>query len=65
MARAHMQMDVHALDTFLIAAGSKSSRSMYGSAFSMISAEMASLSYDKSDSRNFTGSFTRSVLWPQ
>jgi hypothetical protein len=39
MAVAHMQMDVHALDTRAMASGVKSSRLMYGAAFLITASE--------------------------
>ena len=58
MAMPHLHIEVHALDTFWMISGLKSSRWMYGSTFSIVSAVMPSLSNSRSDERNATGSWT-------
>ena len=65
MARAHMQMDVHALDTLAMASTVKSSRSMYGSIFLITSGGMFSLSYVIRLSRKPVGSASIFVLASQ
>ena len=57
IARAHMHIDVQALDTLEMASGVNSSISMYGAILLMTESLMLSLSYSIRLFRNLGGSF--------